>query len=220
MPISMFLADIQPDYLNMNKTQVECSIESAIEYDVPPSIVLALADLEGGKPNLKVKNTDGTFDHGYMQINTVFLKDLNRQYGITAEDVMKDDCVSFKIASKRVADHIKNDQGSFLQKVANYHSKTDTYNTIYQSNLLPRIMKWIAWQKENNILYSSEFEEYIVSLNAVDTPDFLLAVNSKSQTSINKPNNAVVTASSNNSSYKIKFEEAVKNRNISIPVNF
>lgn len=78
-------------YLDMPPAQVErvvCSITAAIKYQVPANIMLAVAEKEGGSTGLenKNRNSNGTYDVGRMQFNTVYLKDLEK-YGITAEDV-------------------------------------------------------------------------------------------------------------------------------------
>ena len=62
------------------------SVIAAVKYDVPANIILAVAEIEGGKPGRYVENTNGTYDVGTMQFNTAYLHDL-AQYGITAKDV-------------------------------------------------------------------------------------------------------------------------------------
>lgn len=92
-------------YLDIPPAQVErvvCSITAAIKYQVPANIMLAIAEKEGGRPGLenKNRNSNGTYDIGRMQFNTVYLKDLEK-YGITEEDVAQPGCYSYDLAAWR-----------------------------------------------------------------------------------------------------------------------
>ena len=136
-------------YLDMPPAQVErvvCSITAAIKYQVPANIMLAVAEKEGGSTGLenKNRNSNGTYDVGRMQFNTVYLKDLEK-YGITAEDVAQPGCYSYDLAAWRIRGHIKNDKGDIWTKAANYHSKTPQFNEVYRADLIRKAAKWQTW---------------------------------------------------------------------------
>jgi len=136
-------------YLDTPPAQVErivCSITAAIKYQVPANIMLAVAEKEGGSTGLenKNKNSNGTYDVGRMQFNTLYLKDLEK-YGITAEDVAQPGCYSYDLAAWRIRGHIKNDNGDIWTKSANYHSKTPEFNQIYRADLIKKAAKWQTW---------------------------------------------------------------------------
>ena len=99
-----------------------CSGIAAVKYDVPANIILAVAEIEGGKPRRYVENTNGTYDVGTMQFNTAYLQDLT-QYGITAKDVAAAGCYSYELAAWRLREHILKDTGDLWTRAANYHSK-------------------------------------------------------------------------------------------------
>ncbi|EDK9073194.1 conjugal transfer protein, partial [Salmonella enterica] len=133
-------------YLDIPPAQVErvvCSITAAIKYQVPANIMLAIAEKEGGRPGLenKNRNSNGTYDIGRMQFNTVYLKDLEK-YGITEEDVAQPGCYSYDLAAWRIRGHIKNDKGDIWTKAANYHSKTPQFNKVYRADLIRKAAKW------------------------------------------------------------------------------
>ena len=130
-------ADIPSFYL---QERIECSIQAAKHYHIPPLIMLAVAEQEGGKPGLKVRNSNGTYDYGVMQINTVFLADLLR-FGINEHHVLGNGCYPYYLAAWRLAGHIQNDQGDIWQRAANYHSKTPYYNRRYRAKLISRASK-------------------------------------------------------------------------------
>ncbi|HBK2986955.1 TPA: conjugal transfer protein [Escherichia coli] len=136
-------------YLDMPPAQVErvvCSITAAIKYQVPANIMLAVAEKEGGSTGLenKNRNSNGTYDVGRMQFNTLYLKDLEK-YGITAEDVAQPGCYSYDLAAWRIRGHIKNDKGDIWTKAANYHSKTPQFNEVYRADLIRKAAKWQSW---------------------------------------------------------------------------
>lgn len=135
-----FVADLPP----LEKERIVCSISSAVKYEVPANIVLAVAEKEGGKPGQWVRNTNGTHDVGQMQFNTAYLRELER-YGITANDVAAPGCYSFDLAAWRLRMHLRNDKGDIWTRAANYHSRTPQFNTVYRADLMKKAVKWADW---------------------------------------------------------------------------
>lgn len=134
------IADMPP----LEQQRIECSIEAAKEYGLPADLMLAFAEMEGGKPKLRVRNTNGTYDIGWMQFNTMYLKDLAK-YNITEAHVASSDCFPFKLAAWRIRGHLINDKGDFWTRAANWHSRTPKYNAIYRNKLIPKTRKWGEW---------------------------------------------------------------------------
>jgi len=124
--------------------RVICSIEAAIKYEVPANIVLAVAEIENGKPGQYVSNDNGSQDVGTMQFNTNYLADLF-VYGITAEDVAASGCYPYELATWRIRNHIKYDQGDLWTRAANYHSRTPEYNSEYRIKLKTAASRWAGW---------------------------------------------------------------------------
>lgn len=137
--------------------RVVCSITAAVKYHVPANIVLAVAEKEAGKPNTWVRNSNNTYDIGPMQFNTSYLRDLAK-YGITARDVAAGGCYSFELAAWRLRGHITHDKGDLWTRVANYHSRTHKYNTVYRNDLMRKAAKWAKW-----------LEKYFVTVEINDT---------------------------------------------------
>jgi hypothetical protein len=140
----MVFLDLPPQM----QERVVCSISAAIKYEVPANIMLAVAEKEAGKSGQWIRNTNGTHDVGAMQFNTKYLSDLS-QYGITANDVAAAGCYAFDLAAWRLRMHIRNDKGDLWTKVANYHSRTHKYNTIYRADLMRKAAKWADWLESN-----------------------------------------------------------------------
>ncbi|ARQ77088.1 hypothetical protein B6D87_23230 (plasmid) [Pseudomonas fragi] len=133
--------------------RVVCSVTAAIKYEVPANLVLAVAEKEGGKPGQRVRNSNGTDDVGAMQFNTAYLLDLERQHGITADDVAQAGCYSYDLAAWRLRGHIRNDSGDLWTRAANYHSRTPQYNAPYRADLMKRAEKWGTWLSERFVTY-------------------------------------------------------------------
>lgn len=126
------------------QARVVCSVAASVQFRVPPNILLAVAEKEGGRPGLRMRNSNGTEDIGVMQFNTRYLSDLAR-YGITASDVSGSDCYPFELAAWRLRGHLENDQGDLWRRAANWHSRTPKYNAIYRVDLQRKADKWADW---------------------------------------------------------------------------
>lgn len=124
--------------------RVVCSISAAVKYEVAANIVLAVDEKEGGKPGQWVRDSNGTYDVGYMQANTRYLADLAR-YGIKPEHVAAAGCFSHDLAAWRIRMHIKKDTGDLWTRAANYHSRTPAINAVYRADLIRRAVKWADW---------------------------------------------------------------------------
>lgn len=136
----MILADLPP----LMQERVICSIEASVKYDMPANIVLAVAELENGRPGQYRHNRNGSHDVGTMQFNTDYLRDLSK-YGITAQDVAATGCYPYELATWRLRQHILHDKGDFWTKAANYHSRTPQYNATYRAKLKMAAKRWAGW---------------------------------------------------------------------------
>ena len=135
--------------------RITCSIAAAIKYAVPANLVLAVAEVEGGKPGQWVVNRNGSYDVGPMQLNTSYLRELAR-YGITPDDVAAAGCYAYELATWRLARHLARDHGDLWQRAANYHSRTPTLNAKYRAKLMARAASWASWLKTRYV--TREFE--------------------------------------------------------------
>jgi hypothetical protein len=145
----MLILDLSPQL----QERVVCSISAAVKYEVPANIVLAVAEIEGGRPGQWKRNDNGTDDVGPMQFNTAYLRELTR-YGITANDVARAGCYSFDLAAWRLRMHIKHDGGDLWTRAANYHSRTPRYNAIYRSDIIRRAATWAKWLESRFATYN------------------------------------------------------------------
>ena len=139
----MLAADLPPHF----EERVVCSVAAAVKYEVPANIVLAVAEIENGKPGQYVRNTNGTLDVGPMQFNTSYLGQL-AAYGITPQDVADKGCYPYELATWRIRGHLLKDAGDIWTRAANYHSRTPRHNAIYRDKLVRAAGRWATWLAE------------------------------------------------------------------------
>lgn len=76
----------------MEKMLAACILMAAQNYSVPPSVLLGIYQVEGGAVGQAVgPNDNGSYDLGPMQINTIWLPELARHWGVS-EATAKNGC--------------------------------------------------------------------------------------------------------------------------------
>jgi hypothetical protein len=126
------------------QARIVCSIQEAQRYGVPPAVMLAVAQIEGGRPGLAVRNTNGTYDLGPMQLNTAWLATL-RPYGVDPRWALASGCYPYQLAAWRIRGHLLGDRGDYWTRVANYHSRTPSQNRPYRVQVITIAMRWDSW---------------------------------------------------------------------------
>lgn len=116
-----------------------CIAAAASLYDLPESILYAVHKVEGGKAGTVVGNTNGTHDHGPMQVNTVWVKKLADMYG-KPESVIKDKLANDVCFNVHVSAWILKGEmlkaGDFWEGVGRYHSRTPGIKERYQKKVV------------------------------------------------------------------------------------
>ncbi len=112
-----------------------CVIQSSVDYSIPARLILAVQKTEGGKIGVKNRNKNGTFDYGVMQINTVWINKLKRQFKIDEEMVMNDYCFSIRVAAYILRYEINLENGNIWSGVGHYHSRTKKLKDAYISRV-------------------------------------------------------------------------------------
>ena len=64
-----------------SKILAACMMLAAQTYSVPPAILVGIYKAEGGQVGQEVRNTNGSYDLGPMQINTVWMPELAGRWG-------------------------------------------------------------------------------------------------------------------------------------------
>lgn len=124
----------------MSKIIAACLMLAAQTYSVPPAVLVGIHQVEGGKPGQAVgPNSNGTYDLGPMQINTVWIPELAEKWGVsnnTALQMVKDDpCTNMGVAAWILRGHM-NRTSNLSTAIAHYHSKTPSFGGVYKSKVI------------------------------------------------------------------------------------
>lgn len=97
-------------------------VHAANHYGVPLAPLLGILATENGRLGEALSNTNGTWDLGPFQVNTVHLNDLS-EIGYTPEAIMADGPVNALAAAWLFRQEI-NKAGNLWHGVGHYHSRT------------------------------------------------------------------------------------------------
>lgn len=116
-----------------------CLFLAAETYKVPPAVMLGIMSVEGGRVGQAVKNTNGSYDLGPMQINTLWMPQLAKHWGVTEATALKwvrdDPCTNIHVSAWILRQHI-NETGSLSTAVGYYHSRTPQYSARYKRKVV------------------------------------------------------------------------------------
>jgi soluble lytic murein transglycosylase-like protein len=126
-----------------------CLLAAASTYDVPSSVLYSIMEVEGGETGTVSANTNGSYDLGLMQINSLWLPELAKHWGVdeteAAYRVVNDTCTNIDVASWILKKKIAEADGSLINGIAFYHSRTPhlgrkyalkVYDTLEKNNFL------------------------------------------------------------------------------------
>lgn len=100
----------------------DCYIDYSEFYGVPPLLIESIATIEGGKPGSKVgPNRNKTYDLGTMQINTIWLSELEK-YNITEQDLQWDECVNIAVGTWILAKRYNEFDNDWQKAIMSYNA--------------------------------------------------------------------------------------------------
>lgn len=109
---------------------IQCIKQAAITYHVAPELIVAILDAEGGTVGMAKRNSNGTYDYGPMQINSIWLEKI-AAYGYTKALVQYNPCVNVAVGAWILSNNLTG-YHDFWQGAAGYHSYTNNLNELYQ----------------------------------------------------------------------------------------
>ncbi len=111
---------------------LECINHAAQIFHVPATMIISVMKIENGWNGAAIKNKNGTYDLGVMQVNSSWLNQL-KKYGITQAALQNDPCVNVHTATWILAKGLAKGEG--WQGVGNYHSATPIHNLRYRQKV-------------------------------------------------------------------------------------
>ena len=125
---------------DMKTVIAACLLLASQTYSVPPVVLAGIYKVESGQVGQEVgPNKNGSYDLGPMQINTIWLPELAKYWGVSekaARRYVRDDaCTNFKVAAWILRGHI-NETKNLSQAIAHYHSRTYKFGSKYHQRVL------------------------------------------------------------------------------------
>lgn len=121
-----------------------CLINAAAWYVIPPELLLAIRMQEGGTTGKSTRNSNGSYDHGPMQINTVNLKKFER-YGIRPEYIRDDECTNLFAGAYLLRESMNRNPDNLWKAVGEYHSATPVHRDRYIGLVYERLSR--LWKR-------------------------------------------------------------------------
>lgn len=122
------------------QTFAACLIMASQTYQVPPQVMIGILNVEGGRIGQEVANTNGTYDMGPMQVNTLWLEKLTHYWNVdrsTARHWVRDDgCVNVHVAAWILRQKLDEAGGNLYNGIARYHSATPYLGTRYANKVI------------------------------------------------------------------------------------
>lgn len=126
------------------KILAACIMLAAQNYNVPPAVLTGIYLAEGGRVGQEVSNTNGSYDLGPMQINTIWLGDLSKRWGISKDQARKkvrdDTCANVDVAAWILRGHL-DETRNLGQALSHYHSRTPKHGQKYRKRVLDLMKK-------------------------------------------------------------------------------
>lgn len=128
----------------MTKVLAACIMLAAQTYAVPPAVLMGIYQVEGGKVGQEVgPNTNGSYDLGPMQINTIWLPELAKKWGVSELAALRwvrdDACTNVGVAAWILRQHY-DENDDMAQAIAHYHSRTPKFGYRYRGKVIDRMV--------------------------------------------------------------------------------
>lgn len=142
--------DIPPPSTAPTEIVEKCVRFNSEYFHVPELAIKAILDVEGGRMCTVSKNSNGSYDLGLMQINTINLPYIQEQYpDITAEDIACKPCLNITAGTWLLSQRIR-EENDVWKGIGHYHSRTPKYRDRYLKKISRSIKKLVNAAKAKN----------------------------------------------------------------------
>lgn len=132
------------DYSPASQPTAACIYQAAKEYTLPVEIIVAVLVAEGGKVGAVSKNTNGTYDIGPMQVNSIHTSS-DPAGSLKKNALLYDGCYNVAYGAYRLRVEIDR-VSDFWTGVGNYHSRTPRLRERYLTQrIIPAISATTAY---------------------------------------------------------------------------
>lgn len=124
----------------MGLPYLACMALVASIYQLPPRVLPTIQAIEGGRPGLVARNSNGSEDLGVMQVNTLWLPALSRYTGLP-EAAVRDRlihraCFNIAAAGAILRTYLDAADGDLMRAIGNYHSHTPGLHAAYRGRVV------------------------------------------------------------------------------------
>ncbi|MDI1228616.1 MAG: lytic transglycosylase domain-containing protein [bacterium] len=135
-----------------------CIFTAAQTYSVPPTVILGVLHVEGGRIGMASPNTNGTYDLGPMQINTIWVPELAKHWRVPEKIALRmvrdDACTNIGVGSW-ILRRKMNESGSMAGGIAWYHSATPGVGSGYRAKVLRAMQKYRLIRQPADLITAS-----------------------------------------------------------------
>jgi len=135
-----------------------CIFTAAQTYVVPPSVILGILNVEGGRIGQAARNTNNTYDLGPMQINTIWIPELASFWGVNKSEALRlvrdDACINIGVGAWILRSKM-NQTGSLTQGIAYYHSGTPALGHKYKEKVMGAMQRYRLVRRPEDLLASA-----------------------------------------------------------------
>lgn len=115
----------------------ECVSTASATYGVPELVIRAVLKQEAGLVGTMSRNSNGSYDLGPMQINTVNLELISKKYPfLDWRHITYNPCINIMVGTWFLKEKIKNRGGVIWEGVGDYHSVTPSKRSVYLRSFL------------------------------------------------------------------------------------
>lgn len=165
--------DTTPSEAAVSERMVDaCIVRSAKVQGIPPVVLKAIRQQEGGMVGMANRNSDGSYDLGVMQLNTINLESIQRNFrSVTLEKLIFEPCINIYIASWFLKSKINEVGGDLWRGVGNYHSKTPSHHNRYLKQVKSRVRKLINenWNPQLKSAASRRNNRNVIGIHRVES---------------------------------------------------
>lgn len=123
----------------INHIFAACLMMAAHTYSVPPQVLVGILHVEGGHIGQQVRNGNGSYDLGPMQINSLWVPQLAKSWRVPQQTAWKwvrdDGCTNINVAAWILRQHMSETK-SLSKAVGYYHSRTPSLGAKYKSKVV------------------------------------------------------------------------------------
>ncbi len=129
-----------------------CMLATASAYHLPPRLLPAIQQVEGGAIGTVHPNTNGSDDLGVMQINSAWLARIAAITGLPTAQVrdrlVSDGCFNIAAAGMILRAALDEADNDLLRAIGFYHSHTDSFADPYRARVLAAAHRLFARQPD------------------------------------------------------------------------